>query len=127
MTKQCLMLNPYGPPICNNPTEYKLSTSFRLTQPHRESVSQCASSVREVPSSIPRCDHKSLLRACLHVGGGPQIDETCGGSPHLTCKHDQIKMRHKMDRRVTSPKGVTSPTWGPPPPCKQVLRRVSFP
>ena len=27
-----------------------------------------------------------------------------------------------MDRRVTPPKQVTSPTWGPPPPCKQALR-----
>ena len=27
-----------------------------------------------------------------------------------------------MDRRVTPPKWVTSPTWGPPPPCKQALR-----
>ena len=27
-----------------------------------------------------------------------------------------------MDRRVTSPKRVTSPTWGPPPPCKQALK-----
>ena len=27
-----------------------------------------------------------------------------------------------MDRRVTSPKQVTSPNWGPPPPCKQALR-----
>ena len=27
-----------------------------------------------------------------------------------------------MDRRVTPPKRVTSPTWGPPPPCKQTLR-----
>ena len=26
-----------------------------------------------------------------------------------------------MDRRVTPPKRVTSPTWGPPPPCKQAL------
>ena len=26
-----------------------------------------------------------------------------------------------MDRRVTPPKLVTSPTWGPPPPCKQAL------
>ena len=26
-----------------------------------------------------------------------------------------------MDRRVTPPKRVTSPSWGPPPPCKQVL------
>ena len=26
-----------------------------------------------------------------------------------------------MDRRVTPAKGVTSPTWGPLPPCKQAL------
>ena len=26
-----------------------------------------------------------------------------------------------MDRRVTPPKRVISPTWGPPPPCKQAL------
>ena len=28
-----------------------------------------------------------------------------------------------MDKRATPPKRVTSPTWGPPPPCKQALRR----
>ena len=26
-----------------------------------------------------------------------------------------------MERRVTPPRRVTSPTWGPPPPCKQAL------
>ena len=26
-----------------------------------------------------------------------------------------------MDRRVTLPKRATSPTWGPPPPCKQAV------
>ena len=41
---------------------------------------------------------------------------TCGGSPHLSCKRDQIDMRDCLDR------WVTSPTWGPPPPCKQALR-----
>ena len=62
------------------------------------------------------------FRVCLHGGGGPQISEvTCGGSLHLTCKRDQIKMRHYMDRRVTPPKRVTSPTLGPPLPCKQAL------
>ena len=40
---------------------------------------------------------------------------TSGGSPHLSCKRDQIKIRDYMDRRVTTP------TWGPPPPCKQAL------
>ena len=59
------------------------------------------------------------LRACLHGGGGPQIREvTCGGSPHLSCKRDQLKMRD-VDRWVIPPKRVTSPNWGPPPPCKQ--------
>ena len=44
-----------------------------------------------------------------------------GGSPHLSCKCDQIKMRDYRDRRVTPPERVTSPSWGPPPPCKQAL------
>ena len=62
------------------------------------------------------------LRACLHEGGGPQVGEvTCGGLPHLTCKGDHIKMRDYMDGRVTLPNRVTSPTWGPPPSCKQAL------
>ena len=43
-----------------------------------------------------------------------------GGSRHLSCKRDQIKMRDHVDRRVTSP------TWGPPPPCKQALRSHSI-
>ena len=28
-----------------------------------------------------------------------------------------------MDKWATPPKRVTSPSWGPPPPCKQALRR----
>ena len=60
-----------------------------------------------------------ILRACLHGGGGPYIGEVkCGGSSHLSCKRDQVKMRDYMDRRITSP------TWGPPPPCKQALSDV---
>ena len=52
--------------------------------------------------------------ACLHGGGGPQVGEVIfGRAPHQTCKRDQIKMRNYMDRRVTPPKRVTSPTWGP--------------
>ena len=65
------------------------------------------------------------LRACLHEGGGPQVGEVkYGGSPHLSCKRDQIKMRDYMDKRVTPPKRVTSLTWGPPPPCKQALSNL---
>ena len=68
-------------------------------------------------------DNNVKLRACLHGGGGPQTGElTCGGSPHLSCKRDQIKVRDYTDRRVTSP------TWGPPPPRKQALKtpRILF-
>ena len=64
----------------------------------------------------------TLKGACLHGGEGPQIGEiTCGGSPNLSCTRDQIKMRDYMDRRVTPPKQVTSPTLGPSLPCKQAL------
>ena len=63
----------------------------------------------------------------LHGGGGPQIGEvTFDGSRHLSYKRDHIKMRHYMDRRVTQPKPVTSPTWGPLPSCKQALREGYF-
>ena len=52
------------------------------------------------------------IGACLHGVGGPQKDEvTCGWSPHLSCKRDQIKTCDYMDRRVTPPKRVTSPTF----------------
>ena len=53
----------------------------------------------------------------MEVGsGGPTVGEvTCGGSPHISYKRDQIKMRDYMDRLVTSP------TWGHPSPCKQDL------
>ena len=37
--------------------------------------------------------------ACLHEGGGPQVGKvTRGGSPRLSCKRVQIKMRDYMDR-----------------------------
>ena len=31
-----------------------------------------------------------------------------------------------MVRQVTPPRRVTSPTWGPPPPCKQALSVCLF-
>ena len=67
------------------------------------------------------------LKASLHGGGGPQIGEvTCDGSPHLSCKREQVKMRDYMDSRVTPPKRVTAPTWGSPTfaTCKQALKVV---
>ena len=56
-----------------------------------------------LPSSVngkPYGKLSSLLRACLHGCGGPQIGEvTCGGSP-LSCKRDQVKMRDYADGQV---------------------------
>ena len=76
--------------------------------------------VEHVNSTVPRDYVKSFLRACLHGGGWPQVGEvTGGGSPHLSCKHDQIKVREYMDRQVTSP------AWGPPPPDKRPLMHTS--
>ena len=74
------------------------------------------------------------FRAYLQEGGGTQLGEVTRlggltrlsiqsfiGSPHLSCKRDQIKIRDYMDWRVTPSTRITSPTWGPPPPCKQAL------
>ena len=52
----------------------------------------------------------------MKVGGLMQIGEVSWGggggwSPHVSCKRDQTKMRDYMDRRITPPKHVTSPTW----------------
>ena len=38
--------------------------------------------------------------------------------PHLSCKRNQTKLRDYIDRRVTPPKRVGLPTWGPQPQCK---------
>ena len=48
--------------------------------------------------------------------------------PWRVTPRDQIKMTDYMGRRVTAPKWVTVPTWGPQPPCKQALKvsRVPF-
>ena len=52
-------------------------------------------------------DNIFALRACLHGGEGPQVGAvTFGGSTHLSCKRDQIKMRDYVDRRVTHQSGL---------------------
>ena len=98
-----------------------LSRSLRSPLEMRSLLAgQLARLVSYCGSTLSMCNilnTKQLFRACLHGGGGPQVGEvTCGGSPYLSCKRDQIKMRDYMDRRVTSP------SWGPPPPCKEALR-----
>ena len=37
-----------------------------------------------------------------------------GELPYLSCKHDQIKVRDYMARRVTPPRWITSPIRGYP-------------
>ena len=70
---------------------------------------------------ISRVQHLIYLGPVYMEVGGPQVgEETCSGTPHLSCKRDKIKMRDYMDRRVTSA------TWGPPPPCKQALKVRPF-
>ena len=49
----------------------------------------------------------------LRLRGSPGLVDGAtrlGGSQHLSCKRDQIKMRDYMVRRVTPPERVTSPT-----------------
>ena len=75
------------------------------------------------------------FRAWKLGSGGPQVGEVTrlGGVQRLIINslvliwsglHDLWgdHTRDYMDRRVTSPKMVTLPTWVPPPPCKQTLR-----
>ena len=72
-----------------------------------------------------------FLRSVAHYAdeAGKKARQVCkrlDGLPHLLCKHDQIKMRDYVERWVTPPRRVTSPTWGPPPPCKQALSSSTF-
>ena len=50
-----------------------------------------------IPPAVQATSYLMLdvqFRACLHEGGGPQVGEvTRGGSPHLTCKRDQITLK----------------------------------
>ena len=57
--------------------------------------------------------HGKILPRLSGLPGLADRATRLGGSPNLSCKRDQIKMRDYMDRRVTPPKRVTSPTWGP--------------
>ena len=77
--------------------------------------------------SNQRCKCSWLVKSKgLFTWRSPQIGEVaCGGSPHLSCKRDQIRMRDYMDRWVTPLRRVTLPSWGPPAACKQTPRLCS--
>ena len=98
--------------------------AFELHNPH----------VCEIMMQRHRQSEFDASRIRLRLGGLPHLKTFTwqnltpaeratrfGGSPHLSCKRDQIKMREYIDWRVTPPKRVTSPTWGPSLPCKQAL------
>ena len=58
------------------------------------------------------------IRAFLHGGGGPSV----GGVTRLSIQ-SLILMWSRLHVRWGNPPHVTSPTWGPPPSCKQALNR----
>ena len=68
--------------------------------------------------------HLETFMVKFHPGREGYPVSRLGGSPHQSCKRDQLKLRDYMNRRVTPPKRVTSPTWGPSPPCKQALKEI---
>ena len=58
----------------------------------------------------PECQSKGLV---TYGGGGPQVGEITSlftRPPNLSCKRDQIIVRDYVNRRLTQPKWVTSPT-----------------
>ena len=65
---------------------------------------------------------RDQLRACLHGGGGLQVGEVTrlAGVTRLSIQ-SLILMRSRLHVRWGNPPHVTSPTWGPPPSCKQAL------
>ena len=115
-------------PVCLRPSSLSLKRKCKSTSLSCKTWFQQVLPIFCPISPLPCPEYTlHLLRACLHGGGRPQVGEvTCGWSPHLSCKCDQIIMRDYMDRQVIPPKGVTSPTLSPPPPCKQALRLQSF-
>ena len=71
---------------------------LEFTSPTWGPLPPCKQALKTVPLG-PTLSFR--LRACLSGGGGRQIGEvTCGGSPHLSCKRDQIKIRYYMDRYI---------------------------
>ena len=56
------------------------------------------------------------------VHNGPLWGDLTGVAGHPNYHVKVVKLKYYVDGRVTSPKRVTSPTWGPPPPCTRALR-----
>ena len=67
----------------------------------------------------------TVLKACLHGGGGPQVGEVTrlGGVTRLSIQ-SLILMWSRLHVRWDNLPHVTSPTWGPPASCKQALKEA---
>ena len=112
---------------CNLQCDGFLLLTLIMMPSHRQS--EFCANLMYHESNPGQAGHPTLKR--LHgkiwprLRGQPDLLDRAArlsGSPHLSCKRDQqIKMRDYMDSRATPPKRVTSPTWGPPSPCKQAL------
>ena len=65
--------------------------------------------------------------ACLHGGERPQAGEVAplGGVTRLSIQ-SLILIWLRLHDMWGDPARVTSPNWGPPPPCKQVLNLLLF-
>ena len=63
---------------------------------------------------------KCILNVLLNLQ--PLWGDLTGVAGHPNYHVKVVKLKYYVDGRVTSPKRVTSPTWGPPPPCTRALR-----
>ena len=83
------------------------------------------SRIRPRPGGLPHLErlHGKIWPRLRGLPGRADRATRLGGSPHLSCKRDQIKMRdHNYGHVGTPPKRFTPPTWDPPPSRKQVLK-----
>ena len=117
-------------------TKYGRFTTLNILKCEHFTLLVCPLQFLVIPAMRRLRDVQSFKTYMFSLGGYPTLRRLHGklspwltGLPypadratHLSCKRDQDKIRNYMDRRVTPPGQVTSPTWGPPPPCKKALR-----
>ena len=68
---------------------------------------------------------KCILNVLLNLQWfitAPILGDITGVAGHPNYRVNVVKLKCYVDRRVTLPKRVTSPAWGPPPPCTRALR-----
>ena len=83
------------------------------------------SRIRPRPGGLPHLErlHGKIWPRLRGLPGLADRATRLGGSPHLSCKRDQIKMRdHNYGHVGTPPKRFTPPTWDSPPSRKRALK-----